>query len=96
LNENAEMTPEARIKRNPQVVYREVGDGGGVLLHLDSGAYHGVNRIGTVIWELLDGERTRADVVAALSDKLEDPPAELEADVDAFLDGLQERDLISE
>ena len=35
---------------------------GGVLLHLDSGQYHGVNPVGLAIWELLeDGCTVRAD-----------------------------------
>jgi Coenzyme PQQ synthesis protein D (PqqD) len=86
----------AKIHRNPQVVYRDVGAGGGVLLHLETGAYHGLNGIGSAVWELIDGNRTRRDIVDDLAGRIEDPPPEIDQDVAVFLDGLGERDLICE
>ena len=86
-------TPDPRLRRNPQVVYRELHEGG-VLLHLDSGQYHGVNEIGSVIWELVDGDRTLSGIVAEVRARVEEPPAELDADVESFVRGLRSRDLI--
>lgn len=86
---------EAKILRNPQVAYRSVGDGG-VLLHLETGAYHGLNAVGAAVWELIDGERSRSEIVSGVRKGLQDPPPQMEAEVSAFLDGLRERDLISE
>jgi hypothetical protein len=86
---------EAAIKRNPKVVHRPLAEGG-VLLHLDSGQYHGVNRIGLLVWDLLEGEPTFALLLADLRRQLADPPDRLEGDIDAFLDGLLSRDLIAE
>jgi hypothetical protein len=84
------------IRRNPQVVYRELaGDGGGVLLHLESGAYHGLNETGSLIWELLDGERDFTALVADLRDQLDDAPDDLGAETERFLADLRERDLIA-
>ena len=86
---------DAKIRKNPQVVYRDLEDGqGGVLLDLESGQYHGLNRIGTVIWSLIDGTRTQADVQAELRARADDPPQHLEEDVARFLEGLHERNLI--
>jgi Coenzyme PQQ synthesis protein D (PqqD) len=86
---------EAPIKRNPKVVHRPLAEGG-VLLHLDSGQYHGVNRVGLLVWDLLEGEPTFALLLADLRRQLADPPDRLEGDIDAFLDGLLSRDLIAE
>ena len=84
------------IRRNPQVVYRELaGEGGGVLLHLESGAYHGLNETGSLIWSLLDGERDFAAVVVGLREQLEDPPPDLDAETERFLADLRARDLIA-
>jgi hypothetical protein len=84
------------IRRNPQVVYRELaGEGGGVLLHLESGAYHGLNETGVLIWGLLDGERDLPAVVAGLREQLEDAPDDLDAQTERFLADLRERDLIA-
>jgi Coenzyme PQQ synthesis protein D (PqqD) len=83
----------ARIVRNPDVTYRDLEEGG-VLLHLQSGAYHGLNTTGSAIWKLLDGEPTLHTVAAGLRDQLDDPPASLEQDVAGFLEGLRRRDLV--
>lgn len=88
------MTTEAVIRKNPQVVYRALAGEGGVLLHLESGAYHGLNEIGTLIWGLLDEERTFDQLVAGLRERLLDPPDDLPGEVGRFLADLRERDLL--
>ncbi len=87
---------DTKVRRNPSVVARDLAEGeGGVLLHLDSGQYHGVNPIGLAIWELLDHERTVGQVTAALRDRVDEPPADLESDVVRFLREVAERDLVA-
>jgi Coenzyme PQQ synthesis protein D (PqqD) len=88
------LTAESRIRRSPQVTFRDLEEGG-VLLHLGSGAYHGLNGTGLAIWRLLEGEPTAREVIAGLRSQLSDPPASLEQDVLGFLRGLQERDLLT-
>jgi hypothetical protein len=84
------------IRKNPQVAYRELsGESGAVLLHLETGAYHGLNSTGILIWDLIDGERTRPALVAALREQLDDAPEDLDAEVERFLGDLRERDLIA-
>ena len=86
-----------KIKRDEDVVYRDLAAGeGAVLLHVGSGAYHGLNATGSLIWSLIDGERTRDDIVRDLRAQLEDPPSGIERDVDQFLDDLRRRKLIDE
>ena len=90
------MHTDAVIRRNPQVVYRELaGEGGAVLLHLDSGAYHGLNETGILIWSLIDGERTFDQLVADVREQLDDPPDDLAAETERFLADLRARDLIA-
>ena len=87
---------DSKVRRNPSVVARDLTEGqGAVLLHLDSGEYHGVNPIGLAIWELLDEERTVGHVVEALRERVEDPPADLETDVVQFLREVADRDLVA-
>jgi hypothetical protein len=83
------------VARNPQVAYREYAAGeGAVLLHLDTGDYHTLNRLGSLIWRLVDGDTSVEELVAAVRVELEDPPAHIEADVRRFLAALRERGLI--
>ena len=86
---------ENRIRKSPHVVARVLGeDGGGVLLHLESGSYHGLNPVGWQIWDLIDGERSSGEILVELGARLGNPPPSLGEDVRTFLDGLRERDLI--
>lgn len=85
---------DTKLERNPQAAARELADGEGVLLHLGSGQYHGVNPVGLAIWELLEQQRTAADVIDRLRGRVEDPPPSLEDDVLSFLTELHERDLV--
>ena len=50
--------------------------------------------MGLLIWELLDGERTVTDVVAAVRAQIIDPPPQLEDDVLEFLNDVLERGLV--
>ena len=80
------MASDGAIRRNPSVVYRELaGEGGAVLLHLESGAYHGLNETGVLIWSLIDGERTLDALVAELRERLEDAPDDLGGETQAYV-----------
>jgi len=90
------MEQDEVIRRNPKVVYRELaGEGGGVLLHLESGEYHGLNEVGSLIWSLIDGERNFDALVDELREGLEDPPDDLADETERFLADLRERNLIA-
>jgi Coenzyme PQQ synthesis protein D (PqqD) len=89
------IEPSSTLTKNEDVAFRRLATGeGGVLLHLESGEYHGINEVGCLIWELLDGERTVAALAVDLRDGVEDPPDDLAEVVVAFLDDLRERDLV--
>jgi Coenzyme PQQ synthesis protein D (PqqD) len=84
------------LARNESVAFRRLAEGeGGVLLQLESGEYHGINEVGCLIWELLDGERTVQGLVAAVAEGVEDPPRDLHDQVITFLESLQERGLVT-
>ena len=82
------------LRRNARVEYRSLADGqGGVLLHLTTGAYHGVNEVGAVIWSLLDG-RSLGELVAALREMIDDAPPGFDAEIRAYVEALVARDLV--
>ena len=86
---------DAVIRRNPRTVFRRLEDGaGGVLLHLDSGAYRHVNETGALIWGLLERDPTREELLAEIRAVVNDPPPTLDTEVGTFLAALQERSLI--
>jgi hypothetical protein len=90
------IEPQSKVVKSPEVVARELSaDEGGVLLHLETAQYHGVNPIGLLIWELLDGERTVREVVEAVRARVEGAPPQLEGDVMQFLNDVHERGLVA-
>lgn len=89
------MNRDSRVRRNPDVVGRDLAENeGGVLLHLESGAYHGLNRVGLVVWKLLDDEPTVSRLVDAVRAQFAGAPPEVDEDVIAFLQSALERDLV--
>jgi hypothetical protein len=85
----------AILKRNPRVEFRSLGEGeGGVLLHLDTAAYHGLNEVGCLIWKLLDDQPRFSVLLTDLKTRLEQLPPTFEAEISEFLDDLAERDLV--
>jgi hypothetical protein len=67
---------------------------GGVLLHLDSGAYRHVNETGALIWGLLEDDPTRSELLSRVRAEVKNPPPSLDSEVGAFLAALEERSLI--
>lgn len=82
------------LNQSPDVVYRDLdADEGGVLLHMQTGGYFSVNPVGRDVWNLIDGRRTLADVVAALREQHPDATDAAQDDVLAFAAAITERGL---
>lgn len=79
----------------PRVVYRSLKEGeGGVILHMGTGQYHGVNETGAYLWEKLDGARSVETIAADVSDDFVDPPADVDDLIQNFFSDLAERGLV--
>lgn len=85
-----------KVRQADNVVFRELAsEDEGVLLRLDNGQYHGLNRFGCVIWEMV-GDGTSLDtLIAELGSQLESVPERLESEVEAFVTALVSRGLLT-
>jgi hypothetical protein len=81
------MDPHIRLERNDGVLTQEVG-GTRVLLDPDGGRYYSLDEISGRIWDLCDGSRDVADVIATVQDEYEAEPERIERDVMRFLDEM--------
>lgn len=88
------IEPATVVTRNERATFRKLEDGSGVILHLDTTQYHGVNEVGAAIWELTETPRSFDDLVEGLRKQLDDPPDDLASDVEEFLQNLVARDLV--
>ena len=90
------LNASTMIRPTTRLAYQELADGaGGVLLHLETGQYHGVNSVGALVWNLVGDGMRYGDLVDAVRAQVEDPPAQLTEDVAAFLVELRSRNLIT-
>ena len=83
------------VRRNARVVSRSLeGQSGALLLHLDTTAYHGINQVGGLVWDLVSDGISFDDLIGELQAQLESVPGSLVEDIAAFLIELNDRDLI--
>jgi hypothetical protein len=70
--------------------------GEAVLLNLESGRSYTLNRVGTMVWEQLDGRRPLAAVLSALTESFNAPETQLRRDLLALVRQLRAEGLIEE
>lgn len=90
------IAPTATIIRSSRAVSRSLaGEGGAVLLNLDSGAYYALNPVGQLVWSALEQESTFAALLERVRLEFDDPSAGLDGEIALFLRELENRELIT-
>jgi len=87
------MTDQLRL-RAEAVAWRDV-DGDVIALGLESSTYFGTNASGSVLWRRLADGTTRGELIETLMTTFVLEEAQAQTDVDAFLDDLRNRDLLT-
>lgn len=73
----------------------EVLDDETVILNLDSGEYHVLNRTGTRAWQLIEQHGDLGAVAAAMAEEFGVPPERVEPDLARLVKDLLERGLVA-
>lgn len=84
---------EKFIKRCDNIPYKEL-EGEVLLLNLKDGNYFGLNQTGMAIWKMLDGTKTRSDIVKALKKDFNLKEDTLKNHLNDFLKQLKKYSLI--
>jgi len=84
------MKLTAKPQANPAVLQREAPEGEVVLVNLDTGASVALNQTGTIVWQMLDGQRTVEQIVTAVRQSFPDAPPDTVNDVSNLMDILAE------
>lgn len=66
-----------------------------VVMRLDNGEFFSLSGTSAAIWRLIDGQRDRTSLLAALRDQFDGDEGMIAADVDAFLAQLRETGLLA-
>jgi coenzyme PQQ biosynthesis protein PqqD len=87
--------PESRFRRKDRVLVQSAADQR-ILLDLDGGHYYALDEVSGRVWDLCDGTRDVAAVIAEVCQDYDAPPEEIEADVREFLEELVSEKLVAE
>jgi coenzyme PQQ biosynthesis protein PqqD len=93
VSSGSEALLEGRVRRQDGVLAQEA-HGQTVLLRLEDGGYYALDEVGAMIWELCDGGRAVADIVALLCEEFDAPESVVRADVLEFVDDLRRERLL--
>ena len=66
-----------------------------LIMNVSTGRYHGLNPVAGRIWEMLATPVSATELVARLVEEYEVSPEECETSVQAFLDHLRARELVT-
>jgi len=80
--------------KSPELIWREMDDGT-VIISPDGGQVRVLNEVGTLVWQLMDGQRTIADITNHIAQEYEISAVVAAADVENFLLELDERDILT-
>jgi Coenzyme PQQ synthesis protein D (PqqD) len=87
--------PESRLQRDDRVLSQVAADTL-VLFHLDEGQYYAVDETGARVWDLCDGSRNVAELIAVICQEYEAPAETIQADVWELLTELVHEKLVVE
>ena len=80
------------VRIHPEVVSRTL-EGEEVLLQLETGAYFGLNEVGTLIWKFLKAGQSRAEILEKLETEFDVPAIEAAKDFEDFIAELKRKGL---
>jgi hypothetical protein len=87
------MDASLRLKRGAKATFQVVAEEA-ILIHMDTGTYYSLNKVGTEFWNMLDGEKTIAEHAAVLAAKYDVDEAMVINDLLELAGKLKAEDLV--
>jgi hypothetical protein len=85
---------EARVRPNTQDVAAKVLDGEAIMINLTLGTYYSLDRVGTVVWELIERGHSLKRIVEALTSRFDVSPETAEADLQRLVGEMLEEGIV--
>jgi len=85
-----------KVRRQEAVVFTDLDDGSGVLLHLENKFYYSLNATGSFIWRLLEEneESSEESLLESVIENFEVEEKEAKQDLEEFIEDLNKEGLI--
>jgi hypothetical protein len=94
--ENRKQLDDSTIlARSPLISFETINDEA-ILIHIDSGHYYSLNRVGLEFWKKLDGRHTIAQHAMTIAELYDQDPDHVAADLLALATILAEKDLVEQ
>lgn len=88
------LTLTTIVSRTKDILFDSVGEEV-VMMNMDKGMYYALDEIASEIWKLIAEPISIADLCTALLKEFDVSPEDCERDTLAYLEQLQERELLS-
>jgi pyrroloquinoline quinone biosynthesis protein D len=93
VSSRPEIVFDERLRRQEGILSQDA-HGRTVLLRLEDGGYYALDEVGAMIWELCDGTRAVADIVAILCEEFDAAESTVWDDVLEFVGDLRREGLL--
>ncbi len=88
------LTLQSRLRPNEEEVAGKVMDGEAIIINLSNGVYYSMDKVGGMIWEMIEGRHSLEEIVAAISASYDVGAERAKSDVERLLEELVQENLI--
>ena len=88
------LTLQSRLRPNEEEVAGKVMDGEAIIINLSNGIYYSMDKVGGLIWELIDGRYSLEEMVTALCALYDVSAEKAKSDVERLLGELVQENLV--
>ena len=83
-----------RIQPNKEEVAAKVMDGEAILINLSNGVYYSMDKVGAVVWELIEKDYNVEEMIEAVAARYEVSAEQVQTDVEQLVGQLLEEKLV--
>ena len=89
------LTFDNRLQPRDQEVAAKVIEGEAILINLANGVYYSMDKVGGLIWEMIEGRHTLGEMVEAVTGRYQVNRDQAEADVQRLAEELLQENLVA-
>ena len=89
-------TLNQQLRPNEKEVAAKVMDGEAILINLSNGIYYSMDKVGSLIWEMIEKSSSVEEMTAAISARYDIPPEQVRTDVERLVGELVDEKLVIE
>lgn len=88
------ITAQHRFRPRDEEVAAKVMDGEAILINLSNGIYYSMDKVGGLIWEMVETKRSLGDIAAGVAARYEVPLEQAQSDSERLLQELIDENLV--